>query len=184
VSANCSPRSRIRSLRFQRNRATAQVRRGVGGCELRRVGQQVDGLGQWLELADESNGDRDLEPWRDLSLLSEGRIDYEVTVRVKDGGFTTKKIVKQGPTNLIFTTTKTRVHAENETRILSLATDDSREQTARVLREPPGVRDAHPVLGIGEPPLPPEQQRNRATAQVRGGATACAGAAHPRRHGR
>jgi hypothetical protein len=69
------------------------------------------------------------------SLLSEGRIDYEVTVRDKEGGFTTKKIVKEGPTNLIFTTTKTRVHAENETRILSLATDDSREQTARVLLE-------------------------------------------------
>lgn len=69
------------------------------------------------------------------SLLSEGRIDYEVTVRGKDSGFTTKKIVKEGPTNLIFTTTKTRVHAENETRILSLATDDSREQTARVLSE-------------------------------------------------
>lgn len=69
------------------------------------------------------------------TLLSEGRIDYEVTVRGKDGGFTTKKITKEGPTNLIFTTTKTRVHAENETRILSLATDDSREQTARVLLE-------------------------------------------------
>lgn len=69
------------------------------------------------------------------SLLSEGRIDYEVTVRDKEGGFTTKKIVKEGPTNLIFTTTKTKVHAENETRILSLATDDSREQTARVLLE-------------------------------------------------
>ena len=34
---------------------------------------------------------------------------------------------------MIFTTTKTRVHAENETRLLSLTTDDSREQTARVL---------------------------------------------------
>lgn len=69
------------------------------------------------------------------SLLSEGRIDYEVTIRAKDGGFTTRKITKQGPTNLIFTTTKTRVHAENETRILSLATDDSTAQTARVLAE-------------------------------------------------
>lgn len=82
------------------------------------------------------------------SLLSEGRIDYEVTVRDKDGGFTTKKIVKQGPTNLIFTTTETRVHAENETRILSLATDDSREQTARVLLEladeSSGGRDLEP----------------------------------------
>jgi hypothetical protein len=69
------------------------------------------------------------------SLLSEGRINYPVTVRDQDGGFTTKTIIKEGPTNIIFTTTKTRVHAENETRILSLATDDSREQTARVLRE-------------------------------------------------
>ncbi len=82
------------------------------------------------------------------SLLSEGRIDYEVTIRGKDGGFTTKKIVKQGPTNLVFTTTKTRVHAENETRILSLTTDDSREQTARVLLEladeSHGERDLQP----------------------------------------
>jgi hypothetical protein len=69
------------------------------------------------------------------SLLSEGRIEYPVTVRDKDGGFTTKTIVKEGPTNLIFTTTKTQVHAENETRILSLTTDDSRAQTARVLLE-------------------------------------------------
>jgi hypothetical protein len=35
---------------------------------------------------------------------------------------------------MIITTTKTRVHAENETRLLSLTTDDSREQTGRVLR--------------------------------------------------
>jgi hypothetical protein len=69
------------------------------------------------------------------SLLSEGRINYPVTVRDQDGGFTTKTIIKEGPTNLIFTTTKTKVHAENETRILSLATDDSREQTSRVFDE-------------------------------------------------
>ena len=40
------------------------------------------------------------------SLLSEGRIEYPVTVRDKDGSFTTKTIVKEGPTNLIVTTTK------------------------------------------------------------------------------
>ncbi|MGO8772064.1 MAG: hypothetical protein ACLQIK_08390 [Mycobacterium sp.] len=67
------------------------------------------------------------------TLLSEGKIVYPVTVRAEDGGFVTKTIIKEGPTNLIFTTTKTQVHAENETRILSLATNDSREQTARVL---------------------------------------------------
>jgi hypothetical protein len=70
------------------------------------------------------------------SLLSEGRIDYEVTIRDKETGkFTTERITKPGPTNLIFTTTQTQVHAENETRILSLTTDDSRAQTARVLLE-------------------------------------------------
>jgi hypothetical protein len=67
------------------------------------------------------------------SLLSEGRIVYDVTVRDPNGGFTTQKITKEGPTNLIFTTTKTRVHAENETRVLSLTTNDSTDQTAQVL---------------------------------------------------
>lgn len=68
------------------------------------------------------------------SLLSEGRIDYEVVVRDKEtGGWTTRRITKEGPTNLVFTTTQTTVHAENETRVLSLATDDSPAQTARIL---------------------------------------------------
>ena len=77
----------------------------------------------------------DLTSYFVRTLLSEGRLDYDVTIKHKDLGFITRKITKEGPTNLIFTTTKTRVHAENETRILSLATDDSSEQTARVLTE-------------------------------------------------
>jgi hypothetical protein len=69
------------------------------------------------------------------SLLSEGRIDYPVTVRDREtGGFTTKRIVKEGPTGLIFTTTKPRIHRENETRVISVTSDDSRAQTARVFR--------------------------------------------------
>jgi hypothetical protein len=67
------------------------------------------------------------------SLLSEGHINYEVTVRDEAGNFTTRTITKDGPTNLIITTTKTQVHAENETRLLSLTTDDTREQTKRIL---------------------------------------------------
>ena len=77
----------------------------------------------------------DLTSYFVRSLLSEGRIEYPVTVRDKEGGFTTKTIVKEGPTNMLFTTTKTKVHSENETRVLSLNTNDSREQTARVLLE-------------------------------------------------
>jgi hypothetical protein len=77
----------------------------------------------------------DLTSYFVRTLLSEGKLDYEVTVRDKNGGFTTKRIVKEGPANLVFTTTKTKVHPENETRILTLHSDDSTEQTRRVLHE-------------------------------------------------
>lgn len=87
----------------------------------------------------------DLTSYFVRTLLSEGRIDYEVTVRDKDGSWTTKRIEKEGPTNLIFTTTKTRVHPENETRVLSLETDDSTEQTKRVLREIASEASTHEV---------------------------------------
>ena len=67
------------------------------------------------------------------SLLSEGRISYPVTVRDNEGGFITKTIVKEGPTNVILTTTATQLHGENETRLLSLPTNDSTEQTKAVM---------------------------------------------------
>jgi hypothetical protein len=68
------------------------------------------------------------------SLLSEGRLNYEVTVRDKEGGgWTTKTIVKEGPTNLVLTTTATSLHSENETRMFSLPVNDTPEQTRRVL---------------------------------------------------
>ncbi|MGH7857720.1 MAG: toprim domain-containing protein, partial [Candidatus Binatia bacterium] len=69
------------------------------------------------------------------SLLSEGRLSYPVTVRDKDGSWTTKTIEKEGPTNIILTTTSTRLHGENETRLLSMTTNDTQEQTRRVLRQ-------------------------------------------------
>lgn len=68
------------------------------------------------------------------SLLSEGRLAYPVTVRGKDGGYTTKTIVKEGPTNVILTTTATELHGENETRMLSVPTNDSREQTKAIMQ--------------------------------------------------
>ena len=75
----------------------------------------------------------DLTAYLVRSLLSEGRINYSVTVRDPKGGWITKTINKEGPTGLIFTTTKARVHGENETRVLSVTSDDSRAQTGRVL---------------------------------------------------
>lgn len=67
------------------------------------------------------------------SLLSEGRISYPVTVRDKNEGFVTKTIVKEGPTNVILTTTATELHGENETRLLSIPTNDSQSQTRAVM---------------------------------------------------
>jgi hypothetical protein len=67
------------------------------------------------------------------SLLSEGCIRYPVVVRDGDGPPRTVWIIKDGPTNLLTTTTSVSLHAENETRLLSLPSDDSEAQTKRVL---------------------------------------------------
>jgi len=67
------------------------------------------------------------------SLLSEGRLRYETVEKTCDG-LKPKLIEREGPTGLIVTTTSLRLHPENETRMLSLAVTDSREQTAAVFR--------------------------------------------------
>lgn len=66
------------------------------------------------------------------SLLSEGRIRYEMVEKTKDG-MRPRLIEKDGPTGLIVTTTATRLHPENETRLLSLTVADTPAQTAAVL---------------------------------------------------
>lgn len=66
------------------------------------------------------------------SLLSEGRICYSY-VEKSDGGLHEKVVEREGPTGLIVTTTRARLHPENETRLLSVRVDDSREQTKKIL---------------------------------------------------
>lgn len=66
------------------------------------------------------------------SLLSEGRIAYSVTEQTPQG-FRPRHIVKEGPTGLIVTTTRVRLHPENETRLLSLTVADTQAQTRAVL---------------------------------------------------
>ncbi len=67
------------------------------------------------------------------SLLSEGRLVYEVVEKTQNG-FRPRRIEKQGPTGLLVTTTAVRLHPENETRLLSLAVTDTPEQTRAILR--------------------------------------------------
>ncbi len=67
------------------------------------------------------------------SLLSEGRLVYEVVEKTPNG-FRPRRIEKQGPTGLVVTTTAVRLHPENETRLLSLVVTDTPEQTRAILR--------------------------------------------------
>jgi len=66
------------------------------------------------------------------SLLSEGVLRYETVVK-GENGLESKLIEREGPTGLIVTTTATRLHPENETRVISLTVTDTREQTASIL---------------------------------------------------
>jgi hypothetical protein len=62
------------------------------------------------------------------TLLSEGRIIHGTVDEKRKAN----KIEKEGPTGLIVTTTDATVDAEMETRVLSLVTDDTPEQTRRI----------------------------------------------------
>ena len=65
------------------------------------------------------------------SLLSEGRIRYEFVEKTKDG-LRARVIEREGPAGLIVTTTATRLHPENETRMVSLTVADTKEQTRAI----------------------------------------------------
>lgn len=67
------------------------------------------------------------------TLLSEGQIVHE-TVEKTASGLRSKTLVKAGPTGFITTTTMTSLHAENETRLLSVPIADTTEQTRAVIQ--------------------------------------------------
>ncbi|MFH0810590.1 MAG: hypothetical protein V2A77_09020, partial [Pseudomonadota bacterium] len=67
------------------------------------------------------------------SLLSEGRLVYDTVEKDAAGRLGGRRIEKEGPTGLLLTTTKAAIHAENETRLLSLSVTDDPDQTARIL---------------------------------------------------
>ena len=66
------------------------------------------------------------------SLLSEGRVRYE-TVEKTSEGMKPRLIERPGPTGLIVTTTRTRLHPENETRLISLTVTDTQDQTRDIM---------------------------------------------------
>jgi hypothetical protein len=74
----------------------------------------------------------DLASYFIRSLLSEGVVRY-VTVEKTPDGMKPRLIERDGPTGLLTTTTLVHLHPENETRMLSLSSTDTAEQTARVM---------------------------------------------------
>src|SRR5829696_3644809 len=74
----------------------------------------------------------DFQTYLIRSLLSEGRLRYEVVEKTSEG-LKPRLIEREGPTGLIVTTTAVKLHPENETRLLSLSVADTQQQTREVL---------------------------------------------------
>lgn len=67
------------------------------------------------------------------TLQSEGKLKIQVTVKNPvTGEFETKEIEREGPSGFITTTTESLVHAENETRNISVFPDQSESQTVLI----------------------------------------------------
>lgn len=92
----------------------------------------------------EAAGGGEYQEYTIRTLLSEGRLEYEFVEKTAEG-LRARRICKEGPTGFITTTTRQRLHAENETRYLSLTVTDTREQTRQIFRslasspEPPDM---------------------------------------------
>ena len=67
-------------------------------------------------------------------LISEGRIRHSVPAKIGKE-IITQTVEKEGPVSFIVTTTKGKLHPENETRLLSLEIDDTEKQTKAVLKK-------------------------------------------------
>lgn len=81
----------------------------------------------------EANGmESDMASYLIRSLLSENKLRYEFVEKV-NGQMQTRVVEREGPTGLIITTTKTGLHPENETRLLSLTVTDTPAQTRNIL---------------------------------------------------
>src|SRR5260221_362823 len=88
------------------------------------------------------------------SLLSEGRVRYE-TVEKTAEGLKARLIEREGPTGLLLTTTSVHLHPENETRMVSIPTTDTEDQTRAIFAAlaadaRPGQRDRTPWHALQE----------------------------------
>lgn len=67
-------------------------------------------------------------------MQSDGRLEYEATEKMPDGGMRNVVHHTEGPTVIVQTTTQNHLHPENETRVFPIYIDESEEQTGRIIR--------------------------------------------------
>jgi len=67
-------------------------------------------------------------------MQSRGRLDKLVPMKMEGGQIRTGYIVQEGPIAYLETTTQQEIFEEDSTRMLSLATDESAEQTAAIMK--------------------------------------------------
>jgi hypothetical protein len=84
-------------------------------------------------------------------LMSEGCIRHSMAQKVGND-IRTVTIEKQGPVAFLVTTTKSKMHPENETRMLSLEIDDSEGQTKKVLDKVAKVDGQHDAAQVDYKP--------------------------------
>jgi hypothetical protein len=84
-------------------------------------------------------------------LMSEGYIRHS-TVQKVGNELVATTIEKQGPVAFLVTTTKSKMHPENETRMLSLEIDDSENQTKKVLDKVAQVDGLHDLAPVDHKP--------------------------------
>ena len=66
-------------------------------------------------------------------MQSDGRLEYEATEKMPDGGMRNVIYHTEGPTVVVQTTTKNHLHPENETRVFPIYIDESEQQTGRIV---------------------------------------------------
>src|SRR5215213_4654165 len=66
-------------------------------------------------------------------MQSDGRLEYEATEKMPDGGMKNVVYQAEGPTVVVQTTTKNHLHPENETRVFPIYLDESEAQTSRIV---------------------------------------------------
>jgi hypothetical protein len=86
---------------------------------------------RFLVLAEAAGMSGEFQTYLIRSLLSEGKLRYETVERTNDG-IKPRIIERNGPTGLIVTTTRLRLHNENETRMLTVTADDSPDHTRAI----------------------------------------------------